>query len=243
MRKLSILGDSISTYAGVSSGVGVKNQTTVNNRDFFGTGIYDVSLEDTWWMRAAHALQMEILVDNAYSGSCLLYERLDSMPAYMERCVNLHSDDGEEPDVIAVYMGTNDYWFFPDTLGSADAICYEKLICETVEGCQYATPTTSCEAYAIVLHKMKKRYPNAKIYCFTLLANMEYGEHSLEVLEQFNDSVKTIAKHFAVGVVDLYGTIGPKADEKFLSYMADDLHPSPAGMEAISQCFVKENLL
>lgn len=185
----------------------------------------------TWWMRAANALQMEILVNNAYSGSCLLHERYTSSVAYIDRCVNLHSDDGQEPDVIVVYMGTNDYWFFPETLGCAEDICYEELM--------QREPTTSCEAYALILYKMQKRYPNAKIYCFTLLANMEYREHSLEVLEQFNESIKTIAKHFGAGVVDLYGTIGPKVDEKFLSYMGDDLHPNPAGMDAIAKCFVE----
>lgn len=238
MRKLSILGDSISTYAGVSSGVGVKNKTTVNNRDFFGTGIYDVSLEDTWWMRAAHALQMEILVNNAYSGSCLLYERLDSMPAYMERCVNLHSDDGEEPDIIAVYMGTNDCWFFSDTLGTEEDVDYDKLIVKAGESYTYAEPTTSCEAYAIMLHKMIQRYEEAEIYCFTLLPQVEMSDKRQEMLEDFNASVIAIAEHFGVQVVDLYNEMGQQ-DKNFASYLADELHPSPAGMDAITKCFME----
>ena len=71
------------------------------------------------------------------------------------------------------------------------------------------------------------------------MANIEDVEHSLDMLEKFNESIKAIAEHFGTGVVDLYGIIGPKVDEKFLGYMGDSLHPSPTGMEAIEECFLK----
>ena len=81
MRTLSILGDSISTYAGVSSGVGVKNKTTVNNRDFYGTGVHGVMLEDTWWMQVANDMQ------NCCKESLLLLVR--RMPLFYTRCKNV----------------------------------------------------------------------------------------------------------------------------------------------------------
>lgn len=242
IKTISILGDSISTYAGVSSGIEDANSTMKDNRVFYTEGMFDVYQKDTWWQQAADELGARVLVNNSYSGSCLLEPNLGSMGAYVDRCVNLHDDTGEnageEPDIIAVYMGTNDCWFFSDTLGTEEDVDYDKLIVKAGESYTYAEPTTSCEAYAIMLHKMIQRYEEAEIYCFTLLPQVEMSDKRQEMLEDFNASVIAIAEHFGVQVVDLYNEMGQQ-DKNFASYLADELHPSPAGMDAITKCFME----
>lgn len=153
--------------------------------------------------------------------------------------MQLHNNVGEEPDLIAVYLGTNDFWTFPDTLGTAEAIDYDSLIVEDDPRVNYAVPTTTCEAYAIMLHKMKQRYPDAEVYCFTLLPRGNQSAAKVQLLQEFNDSLKQIATRFGVYTVDLYNDCGIKADENFQFYVADNaLHPGPAGMDAITGCFM-----
>lgn len=101
----------------------------------------------------------------------MLNTRSGNGGAYIDRCVQLHDDTGEnagqQPDIIAVFLGTNDYYTYPQTLGSLDSICFDSLIVESAGAVTYAQPTTSMEAYAILLHKIIQAYPKAEVYCFT----------------------------------------------------------------------------
>ena len=234
---LSILGDSISTYTGVSNDPTV-NSTLKGGSIYYNAGTLGVYRDDTWWQQSADQMGLKLLVNNSWSGSCVYKDRAGTVGAYLDRCVQLHNDAGEEPDMIAVYLGTNDFWSFPNTLGTAGAIDYNTLITDNEQGTQYAEPTTTCEAYAIMLHRMKQRYPDAEIYCFTLLPRSNQSESKVQMLHSFNDSLKEIAAYFDANIVDLYNDSGIKADDHFSFYVADNsLHPGPAGMDAITGCF------
>ena len=159
----------MSTYAGVSNSTAI-NSTLGNNDVYYTEGRHDVYLKDTWWQQTIDALGMELLVNNSWSGSCASDRESPGTGsvAYQSRCTQLHNDNtNTNPDIIAIYLGTNDYYNFKSTLGSAGAIDYAQLIRETADGYTYAEPTTAMEAYAIMLHKMTKRSPMAEIYCFT----------------------------------------------------------------------------
>ena len=170
-KTLSILGASISTYEGTSNGAAANttNSTIKNNVKYYPHSIVtDVGLNDTWWMQVCTDLGLRLLVNNSWSGSALLHERNGTAPAYIDRCVQLHDDTGEnageEPDIIAIQMGSNDFQYYKETLGTGD-IDYDALIVSNMDGSYtYATPTTSLEAAAIVLHKISIRYPKAEVY-------------------------------------------------------------------------------
>ena len=237
-KTISILGDSISTFAGVSND---PNASTAiqNNATFYNGSVLGVGLADTWWQQTVDALDLELLVNNSWSGSCIYTTRAGTPGAYVARCEQLHNNEGTVPDIIAIYLGTNDYYNFKSTLGSTGAIDYAQLIRETADGYTYAEPTTAMEAYAIMLHKMTKRYPMAEIYCFTLLPMRNLSAADQLLLEQFNDGIKELADHFHVNVVDLYTDSGIKTDEHFQDYIADNsVHPGPLGMDAITDVFV-----
>lgn len=223
-KTLSILGDSISTYAGYSDNGGA-NTTIADYRLFYPRWGNSVEAEDTWWYQAAEMLNMRLLVNNSFSGSCLLKSAYGADGAYLDRCVQLHSNHLEEPDIIAVYLGTNDYYAFPETLGTFDGIDFQSLITET----GYAEPKTTMEAYAITLDKIKHRYPQAQIYCFTLLPLMDSPVQP----EDFNADILRLAGYFGCTGVDLMNCgIVPRL------HMGDALHPEKAGMDAITAAFV-----
>ena len=231
---ISILGDSISTYVGVSND-STANSTIAGNNVYYTAGRHGVYQADTWWQQVIDSTDLELLVNNSWSGSCILSERSGTVGAYIDRCVQLHNNSGATPDVIAVFLGTNDFTNFPDTLGSAETIDYNALIIDNGDGTYtYAEPTTSCEAYAVMLHKMKIRYPDAQILCMTLLARREDAAAGQPTA--FNDDLKSIARRFGCTVVDLENCgIKPNA-ANYDTYMAEwGVHPNTLGMDKISE--------
>lgn len=236
-RYISILGDSISTYIGVSNDPDA-NSTIANNNVYYSAGRHGVYQADTWWQQVVDSTDLELLVNNSWSGSCIYQERSGTVGAYIDRCVQLHNNAGTTPDVIAVFLGTNDFSHFPDTLGTAAAIDYDALIQANSDGTYtYAEPATSCEAYAIMLHKMTVRYPDAQILCMTLLARREDAAAGQPTA--FNADLKTIARHFDCTIVDLENCGIKPAAANYDTYMAEwGVHPNTLGMDKISDAIL-----
>ena len=239
-KNLAILGDSISTYSNYSNGSAAQNtnSTIKNAAVYYPRSSFDVTADSTWWMQAASTLGMNLLVNNSWSGSCLLKTRSGTVGAYLDRCVQLHDDTGENageaPDIIAIFLGTNDYYTYPDTLGSFEDINFESLINESNDSVTYNSPVTSMEAYAIVLHKIKKAYPNAEIYCFTLLQRLNSSNQPTA----FNADIIKLAEKYDANIVDLYNCGITSESYCFNTFMGDSLHPNNAGMDAISNAFI-----
>lgn len=241
--KISVLGDSISTFLNYSNGTAADttNSTIRNGRKWYPYGNV-TSADMTWWAKTAQLLDAEILVNNSWSGSCMYYTRADTVGAYVDRCIQLHDDTGEnageEPDIIAVYLGTNDIGAYSNDPGSYEAIDFAKLIAEENGSVTYAQPQNVVEAYAIALDKISRRYPDAEVYCFTLLHNVS----TVTRLESYNASIKKLAAHFDMHVVDLYNCgITGTSDGTLI----DGIHPSVKGMTLIANAFaeaVRENM-
>lgn len=240
-KKVSILSHSMSTYAGVSNNTSY-NSTIGKNDVYYTEGRHGVYLKDTWWMQTIDALDMELLVNNSWSGSCIFQPRKgEASIGYGDRAVNLHNDHtGEEPDIIFVYLGCNDFAYFKDTFGTADSVDYETIILDNGDGTYtYAQPTNTCEAYAIMLHKVEHRYTNAEIYCMTSTARREVdytgdtypdaGQPTAYVAE-----LQKVAKYFGYPVIDLENAI-PKDIEIFDKYVGDKrAHANALGMDRIT---------
>lgn len=237
--KISVLGDSISTYTNYSNGTAANttNSTIKDGPSYYPKGNVS-SAEDTWWYKAADALDAEILVNNSWSGSTLFVTRRGAAGAYVDRCVQLHDNTGdnagEEPDIIAIYLGTNDFNACSSTLGTYAAIDFDTLIMEQGDTVSYAEPETSMEAYAIVLDKISHRYPEAKVYCFTLLPFVQSATQPTA----FNSDIEKLAEYFGVGFVDLYNCGFSTEQSSFDTLMTDTLHPNAAGMTLVANAFV-----
>ena len=248
-KKLSILGDSISTFTNYSSGTAANTtNSTIKSGAVYYNGNYGVTVNDTWWKQIADQMGMEILVNNSWSGSCILTTRSGTVGAYVDRAVQLHDNTGdnagEEPDIIAVYLGTNDFSHFKSTLGSYEQINFDSLISKSENQWSYADPATASEAYAIMLHKMTERYPDAEVYCFTLLPRLNASASNVQLLEGFNSTIKKLADKYGAYVVDLYEDGGiTKDSECFSPYIADNsVHPGLYGMDMITTTFASSLL-
>ena len=242
-KTFSILGDSISTFAGVSNNTSF-NSTIGNNELYYTEGRQDVYLEDTWWQQVMDALDMNLCVNNSWSGSTVFYPRKGvGSEGYVSRCVQLHSDQNPEspadPDVIAVFLGTNDFSYYQSTLGTAD-IDYDAIITDNGDGTfAYAEPATSCEAYAIMLHKMQQRYPDAQVYCMLMLPRR--GNTTQPTA--FNAELTEIIEHFGYTAVDLENCGITPEPEIFDVYITDKrVHPGPLGMNRIAEAVVSTML-
>lgn len=246
-KTLSILGDSISTYTDWSSGAAADttNSTIRNGAVYYTAGnSYGVTQPDTWWQQTVDALGLRLLVNNSWSGSCVYKTRgaggKETVGAYVDRCVQLHDDTGdnagEEPDIIAVYLGTNDHNTYPTTVGKAAEVDYDTLITGSVGNWVYAEPTNTVEAYAIMLHKMMQRYPNAEIYCFTMLPFISGSSGPNSSVG--NAELRAVAEHFNAVIVDLYNCGVSIAGDCYSYMMANELHPNSKGMDAITNCFL-----
>ncbi len=246
-KTISVLGDSISTFDGFSSGEAslITNSTISNNKSYYFEGKTEVSALDTWWMQAAQKLNARLLVNNSYSGSRVFNPEYNSQNSgYLKRCINLHDNTGEnageKPDIVAVYLGTNDLSYGRSTLGSAEDINYSALIKKTSASYTYAKPKTSCEAYAVMLNKIKAAYPDAEIYCFAVLPRFKTTADFSKAIIEFNSSIKDISAYFGAFFVDIYNESGISSDEVISSRYFHDgrIHPSKKGMDAITNTFI-----
>jgi len=242
-KTISILGDSISTFAGVSNNTSY-NSTIGSNAVYYSSGTLGVELSDTWWHQTIDALDLDLLVNNSWSGSTVFLPRQgENSVGYGNRCLNLHNDKtGEEPDIIVVFLGTNDFSYYQNTLGDSN-IDYNALITDT----GYATPASTCEAYAVMLHKIGEKYPNAEVYCMGMTArrnpDKEDGYADVGQPTVFNVELQRIVERFGATYVDLENCGIDKEAEVFDIYMGDSrVHPNADGMDLITEALLSAML-
>lgn len=270
--KLSIIGDSISTYDGYTNSKNhnplylsdANNEATfdcyygdANRSDY--ERIKSVTLADTWWMQAAETLGMEVLVNNSWSGS---YIRLDSArnntteyaaASYKDRSVNLHMGS-EMPDIIAVYMGTNDTgnasgkgW---GTKSSVDTAA-ERSSLYTNKNTYNTGSLDSVQGYYIMLSRMIETYPDAEIYCMLPVIPKYLSENAsfdrIAALNDFNSGVKYLVNEvfrdqnvYLVDLPEYSGLVDEEAVKDY--YYLNQLHPNCNGMDWITSCFLSELL-
>lgn len=101
-KMLSILGDSISTYQGVSNDA-TAHPTLIDNAVFYRPVF---KREETYWDIILRELGMKLCVNNSYSGGNLSGK--DSATSGISRARYLARADGTTPDLIIVFMGIND---------------------------------------------------------------------------------------------------------------------------------------
>ena len=241
-KTYSILGDSISTYTNVSSGkaADTTNSTIRGGAVHYTPGKWDgVYLEDTWWVQLEEITGLRRLVNNSWSGSAVFAERVGTVGGYIDRCVQLHDDTGEnageEPDIIFVFLGTNDFSYYQDQLFAEGGIDYDKLIVKTADGYTYAEPTSVVEAYAIMIHKITVRYPDSELYCFSMMARRDTNKDKVPQPIEFNAELKAISDRYGAIYVDLYDIGIPSEDGIFDRYFPDlRVHPGVLGMDNVT---------
>lgn len=231
-KHISILGDSISTFDGYSNNI-TSNSTIGNNLARYPQDNLATSVDDTWWKQVIDYFNSDLLVNNSWRGTQVL--GTDNTCGYKNRCQQLHNDNTNvNPDIIFVYMGINDIALSSRTCGTFNSL-YEIY---NSQSCEYITPTTFSEAYAIMVHKIITKYSNADVFLFTLPQNYRStSELDYDNLRcQYNNSIRKIASYFNCGVID-FACI---ANWNSSIHTGDGLHPNPIGMEILSNFTIKQ---
>ena len=228
-KKLSILGDSISTFTGVSNDTNA-NATIGDNEVFY---YKQMTMDDTWWKQAADAADMSILVNNSWAGSNVATNYgNETKGGCTARAENLHDVNGVTPDIIAVYMGINDCGCLTD-LGEFDSVS------DVWDGTQYVGDTEKfATAYATMVHKLTTKYDAAEVFLFTLPRNNYLWQGTKEqynaLQDKYNKMIYKIADVFGCQVVDVAASVG----EDYSAYLLNDgIHPNAKGMDIITAAF------
>ena len=213
-KRLSILGDSISTYAGYIPDGYATYYSTSNL----------ASVDDTWWKKLIDATGMELCVNNSYSGTRVAVTSWlgDYAGCLFSRNMALHN--GETiPDVIIVAMGCNDY---------NNEIAVGSY--SPTQGVEFDTSKFT-DAYAQTLYYITKKYPSARVFCATCAASEKNaGTDGPEIngnglsFSEFNGYIRDIAAVFNCGVID-FEQCGITHEN--LSYVMQDgiQHPNAYG--------------
>lgn len=227
---VSIMGDSISTYEGYIP-EGYELYYTAEKREANSMD----SVRDTWWMQVLDALDAELLVDNAYSGSQVTGEEfpcasgLDRTGALGRDLSGAPGHGGVDPDLILVYIGVNDFGF---------AVPCDREFAESPD------EPTFREAYSTMLRRMQANYPGARIVCGTVLKPRKTFDSAwsfdekwahLTQLDEFNERIRLVANECGVMLADLAAAAGGPAYD-----VEDDLHPNKQGHAQIASLWISE---
>lgn len=142
-KKVSILGDSYSTYKGIIPS---------NYSTFYPDANNDVSsVDQTWWSLYIKAKGYQLEKNDSWGGTTICgtgYGRMDSSRSnFISRVDSLGN-----PDIIFVFGGTNDAW--------ANSPVGEYQYSDwTKDDCKNFRPALAC-----LLDMLQKRYPKASIY-------------------------------------------------------------------------------
>lgn len=143
VKKVSILGDSYSTFQGMNPD---------GYAPFYPNDRNDVTkVEQTWWSLYIKAMGYELDKNNSWGGTTICntgYGRMNVASNSFNARVNLLGN----PDIIFVFGGTNDAW-------ANSPIGEYKYSDWTDDDCKAFRPAMAC-----LFNKLQAQYPKAKIY-------------------------------------------------------------------------------
>ena len=204
---VSVLGDSISTYEGYIP-PNYKVYYDEDRQKINGlTSVYD-----TWWAKVNQYLKAYLCVNNSFSGSKVSGEFPSASSE--KRASALHKME-HYPDVILVYMGTNDFGF---------GVPLE----------------TFAKDYRKMMERLRKNYPSARILCATIARSYIQGKPDWKypemyggtALEEYNQAIReAVNERDDIVLMDL-------PEEGIRYETLDGTHPTRRGHEELAQMWI-----
>lgn len=147
--KVSILGDSYSTFEGYLAPEANLSWYTVEQKDYNKGN--DVSrVEDTWWYKLTSNESFVLDINNSYSGSTICHTGYKGEDcSYNSFITRLHYLGN--PDVILVFGGSNDDWAGV-SMGNFQYSSWDKKQLYTFR-----------PAFAYMLNQLRELYPEVRI--------------------------------------------------------------------------------
>ena len=221
-KTLSVLGDSISTWGGVSNNTAYNTTIGTNNPYYNGGNMTALTaLNQTYWGSVMEKYHMSLCVNNSFSSGRLVDDWIATsngvhIPSALTRCTELGNKNGITPDVIAIYIGTNDF-----------KTAKTEGVHTTAE--EFGT------AYQTMLDSISAKYSGAKVFCFTLIPNNQRTDQT--EWNAYNDKIRTVvANNSFATLVDIAQNSGIDWNN-YTKYTVDGVHPNLAGMKKIADVF------
>ena len=215
-KKITIFGDSISTYAGYIPS---------ENATFFPRAGYDVNdVSFTWWKKLLDATGMILEINNSWSGS-----RIATPPAGRTEKAFTNPDRYNNlgnPDIIIVFGGINDEFAQSDPTTPGE---FNLSTTGNMDVTQFK------QAYQFLVRTLQTNYPNAKLFICTptfkgvsgIFENNDVGINQYE----FHNVIRQIADMYGCGFIDL-AKCGINV-YNYQTYLDDTVHPNRKGMQLI----------
>ena len=220
-KNISIFGDSISTLAGYNpEGFNVFYEGSYCEI----AGVKEPA--DTWWGRIIGFLGAKLLVNNSWSGCLVTAEegKGDGFPSGCSKkridmlCVphKINKEFDVNPDVIIIYMGTNDWAY----------------------GIQ---PAAFKDAYDRMLNGISNKYPEAVVWCCTLCPSKISAKPQFVFptepagysIDTYNDIIRERTEAYDYELID-FAALNEPYDS------IDGSHPNADGMKTLTGMIAKE---
>lgn len=173
-------------------------------------GVDVTCVEHTWWHLLIQRTGLRLLTNESYSGSRISYTGVRPLSSCFQAEKRQNRLSG---DLIIIFGGTNDW-------GQAD---------------QPTTKEVFAEAYENLVAQMLKRHSSSELYFCTPLQRTDraldepnmHGWTQLELAQIIRDTVKAGPKAHLIDLARKPISLGD-------GLLADNLHPTQKGMEALS---------
>lgn len=241
-KKISFIGDSITTYSGYlpSGNVTRYPRGAITNVD------------QTWWKQLIDQTGMVLGQNCAWDGSTCIGRSTSTTNAYGACSAKRISQLGlnGNPDIIVCFIGINDWGATYNNTGTHYGSPFTNGAFVPVGS--YTGETTApsgdlqtfSEAYGSMIYNIQVNYPNAKIYCCTLLQTNGKATYNYDAdgafpsinrngvtLAAYNECIRTLAKNIGAEVIE-FAKCGINWGN-MSTYLEDGLHPNVAGMKLL----------
>lgn len=238
--KLSLLGDSISSFAGyVPAG---------NDVYYTGSNHGINSVEQMWWKLLCTKTGMTPLVIDAWSGSSICYNfatdaaHSDKIPMCSDLRTGRLATQTEGPDIIIVAGGTND-WTYSDSDGTTTPLGDWTGRTAVDEEAVVDGTSTFMESYASMIHKLQTNYPNAIVVCASCFFNgrgtnlgiTRVNDRGLTEAD-YNEAIERVCKIMGVPYLDIYN-VG-FSYQNFYPTFAEDSETTPTHCNAVGHMVI-----
>ena len=237
-KKISILGDSISTFGDPDS----RNQLGTYCYSYYPTETcrYSASgnvtidgvtyqsiafdVENTWWMRVINTLGASLGINESWRGTRVSGTG-DS--AFNNQTRISHLGGNGTPDLILVFGGTNDAGN-DVTLGTFNGGNYSDY--DTAQKIAALPVTTFADAYKAMLIRLMYTYPTSEIVC--ILPTFTTSYYEISDLDNYVEVIKEACDFFGIKWIDVRVS-GITIFNKD-SYLVDGIHPNATGMSLLA---------
>lgn len=232
--RVSIIGDSISSFAGWQPSGYTYHYPNASNCDV-------TSVEKTWWWRLIYDFMKNARLDMniSFSNSTVTQNTKGDSSQYWyghDFCSRFVECSGMgKPDVIVIHGGTNDYGhnygelLAPGIAMRSDSAIPDDVLSPILAAADAATTIEASEAlpfdnfanaYTKLVRMMKVRYPNVKIVCLV-------GD---SVTPGIQSVITKVAAHYNCKVVDFLKVNGFRDTVYMTKYDTGHVHPDSNGM-------------